>query len=99
MAGDGLAAWLRAEITADRDDAARRLRLSRMTAAHRGRLMEKLGRAEAELAVLDLYETQAAREFCNCMEEDRTWLLASVVRLIGRGYRRRPGYRESEWKP
>lgn len=96
---DDLTAWLRAEITADRDDAAHRLRLSRMTDAHRGRLIEKLERAEAELAVLDLYETQAARENWNCMEEDRTWLLASVVRLVGHGYRRRPGYRETEWKP
>ena len=98
MAGDDLVGWLRAEITGDRDDAARRLRLSRMSAAHRGRLMEKLDRANAELAVLDRYERQADRRWENCLEEDRMWVLDPVVRLLASGYRRREGFNE-EWLP
>lgn len=53
---------------------------------------------EAKLAILDLYEKQAARAGENAMEEDRTWILDPVVRLLGAGYKHRPGYRE-EWKP
>lgn len=57
-----------------------------------------MAQLEADLAVLDLYEKQAAKEFDNAMEEDRVWTLAPVIRLLGSGYRHRPGYRE-EWKP
>jgi hypothetical protein len=53
---------------------------------------------EAKLAILSLYEKQAAKESENAMEEDRTWALAPVVRHLGHGYRHRDGYRE-EWKP
>lgn len=98
MASDELVAWLRAEIDADRDDAAHRLRLSRMTAAHRAKLIEKLDRAQAELAVLGLYERQAAKQWENCMEEDRMWVLGPVVQLLASGYRHREGFKE-EWLP
>lgn len=53
-----------------------------------------IARCEAALAILDLYEKQAAKEFVNAMEEDRTWILAAVVRLLASGYRHRPGYAE-----
>lgn len=59
---------------------------------------ERVAQLEAALAILDLYKKQAAKEFSNAMEEDRTWVLAPVVRLLASGYRHRPGYRE-EWKP
>jgi hypothetical protein len=107
MASDALTAWLRAEIERDRDDAAHRLRLSRMTAAHRGRLMEKRDRALAELAILDEY--QAARVVMEAVRSDPGGIgpgvfacvkaLGRAVALLGYGYRYRPGYREAEWKP
>ena len=59
---------------------------------------DTIARCEAELAILDLYEQQAAKDN-NAMEEDRTWLLARVVRLLATGYKHRPGYREEERKP
>jgi hypothetical protein len=57
-----------------------------------------IARCEAELAILDLYERQAAKNGENAMEEDRAWTLAPVICLLGSGYASRPGYRE-EWKP
>jgi Family of unknown function (DUF6221) len=59
---------------------------------------ERGARCEAELAILDLYEQQAAKASENAMEEDRAWTLWPVIALLGSGYRHRAGYRE-EWKP
>lgn len=59
---------------------------------------DTIARCEAELAILDLYEEQAAKAGMNSMEEDRTWMLWRVISLLGAGYRHRPDYRE-EWKP
>ena len=53
---------------------------------------------EAMLAILGLYEEQAAKASENAMEEDRTWVLGHVVDLLGSAYRHRLGYRE-EWAP
>jgi len=60
---------------------------------------DTIARGEAELAILDLYERQAAKASENAMEEDRAWTLWSAVRLLGSGYKTRPGYRAVEWKP
>jgi hypothetical protein len=49
---------------------------------------------DAKLAILGRYERQAAKYGENCMEEDRAWILASVVRLLASGYRHRDGWQE-----
>lgn len=102
-----LAKWLRAEVEGDRDDAAHCLRLSRMSAAHRGRLMEKLARARSELAILDEYA--AARAVADASRDQPGGVgggvyglvrgLERVVRLLAYGYRHRDGYRAREWAP
>lgn len=108
---DGLVAWLRAVIEGDRDDAAHRLRLSRMSAAHRALLMEKAARANAELAILVEHhgeDTAGGQVICHrCSDRNSDhpdiqdlWVAIAApcrtVRLLGYGYRHRPGYRE-EW--
>jgi hypothetical protein len=95
MAGDELAAWLRAEIESDGKSAGARLR-RQMSDDYRRVQMEKLARAKAELAILGLCERQAAKSGENAMEEDRAWTLDPVVRLLAFGYRRREGCPESE---
>jgi hypothetical protein len=101
---DGLAEWLHGIIESDlsqwRGREARLLALRRQEGQHRDyyEAQERVARLEADLAILDLYEKQAAKEFDNAMEEDRTWTLSPVVRLLGHGYRFRSGYREA-WKP
>ena len=59
---------------------------------------DTIARCEAELAILDLYEQQAAKWYENAMQEDRAWTLWPVIALLAGGYRYRPGYRE-EWAP
>jgi len=59
---------------------------------------DTIARCEAELAILDLYERQAARASENAMQEDRAWTLWPVITLLGYGYRSRPGY-HPEWAP
>lgn len=97
MPGD-LAAWLRGEIGwwLDYGQKNRARRPITPMRSHEMQLM--VARCEAELAILDLYEEQSAKAGENAMEEDRTWTLGRAVRLLGSGYRSRPGYRE-EWKP
>lgn len=100
MASDAeLLAWLRAVITEDGTRAAARLR-RQMSGDYRRAQMEKLSRAEAELAVLGLYERQAERHGESALQEDRLWTLAPVVRLLaygyGHGYGRREGCPASE---
>lgn len=100
MSETGLVPWLRAEIEADRESAARKLRLSRVSAAYRQRLMETVDRADAELAILGEHGGEHM-----CFENTRdgnTWDYyegdCRVVRQLGYGYRRRPGYGEA-WRP
>lgn len=64
--------------------------------------LDTIARCEAELAVLDEYT--AARELARLYGPGtepwghaEAWLKA--VRVVGCGYRYRPGYREAEWKP
>ena len=59
---------------------------------------DTIARCEAELAILDLYEQQAAKWYENAMQEDRAWTLWPVIALLASGYRHRPGYR-AEWAP
>lgn len=99
---DDLVTWLRERIESDLSEW--RVREAHFLAGreregdyHYFEARERVARCEAELAILDLYEQQAAKDN-NAMEEDRTWLLARVVRLLATGYRHRTGYRE-EWKP
>lgn len=81
MASDEvLTGWLRAEIEADARSAAAKLRLSRHSDKHRQALMEKLGHAKAELAILDVHGDQAP----------------SLARLLAFGYRHRDGCPEPE---
>jgi hypothetical protein len=100
MASDAeLLAWLRAQITEDGTRAAARLR-RQMSDAYRRAQAEKLARAKGELAVLGLYERQAAKLGESALQEDRLWTLAPVVRLLacgyGSGYGRREGCPASE---
>jgi hypothetical protein len=68
---------------------------------------ERVAQLEAELAVLDEHgpfdpASDWLRDFCRaCGELDhrRVSFPCRTVRLLGRGYRFRPGYREAEWKP
>jgi hypothetical protein len=97
---DDLVPWLRAEIEADRDTAAAKLRLSRVSAAYRRQLMEAADRADAELAILGehggehmCFENTRDGNTWDCYEGD-----CRVVRQLGYGYRRRPGYGEA-WRP
>ena len=53
-----------------------------------------IARCEAELAILDLYEQQAAKAAENAMQEDRAWTLWPVIVLLAEGYRHRDGYAE-----
>lgn len=62
------------------------------------RAREQAGRAEAELAVLNLYERHAEASPSSALTEDRTWTLYPVVRLLASGYRHRPGFKP-EWLP
>ena len=57
----------------------------------------EVARCEAELAILDLYEQQAAKASENAMQEDRAWTLWPVISLLASGYKFRPGYRQ-EWE-
>jgi hypothetical protein len=77
-------------------------RITRFIAEHDPR--DTIARCESELSVLDEHQPllaaagapPASRTMCfgcGCRYPCRT------VRLLGRGYRFRPGYRESEWKP
>lgn len=59
---------------------------------------DTIARCEAELAILDMYEQQHAKAPRNAMEEDRTWLLADVVSLLGSAYKHRDGY-QAAWTP
>ena len=92
-----IAAWLREQATEDGRRYAARLR-RQCSPEYEQRLTEQLDRAKAELAILDLYEAQAAKASENAMEEDRAWALWPVIRLLASGYRRRPGWQE-EWFP
>lgn len=101
--GGGLEAWLRHLIESDllwwRDREAHFLAVRERGGDYDYfEARERVAQLEADLAILDLYEKQAAKEFYNAMEEDRTWTLAPVVRHLGFGYQHRPGYKE-EWKP
>lgn len=59
---------------------------------------DTIARCEAELAILDLYEQQAAKAGENAMEEDRAWTLWPVVAHLVSAYRHWPGYRPV-WVP
>lgn len=96
-----LAAWLRAEVTKDMESAVAKLRRSRMSAGYRRHLVETANRAGAELAILGEHGGEHM-----CFENTRdgnSWDYyegdCRVIRQLGYGYRRRPGYREPEWKP
>ena len=88
-----LAAWLREVVTEDGRRAAKRLRRA-CSDDFRRLTMERLARAKAELAILDACPLGTI-----CRDGPEAASLAEhVVRLLGYGYRHRPGYRE-EWKP
>jgi len=72
-------------------------RLTRLIAANDPR--DTIARCEAELAILDDHGSDGERKYPECRCCGVGAFPCRTVRLIGRGYRHRPGYREAEWKP
>ena len=59
---------------------------------------DTIARCEAELAILDLYEKQAAKTSESALQEDRAWALEPVIALLASGYRFWPGWRVEDWQ-